>query len=77
MHDGHKPRGWRRYLCAPKLNASIYVAAFFVLAAGAVAETASTADGFVIEAGGVKISLQFASPEGTKVIFQRADEWRR
>lgn len=73
MSEGQKKKGWRRILCTPQSNTSIYVAAFFVLAAGAVAEAASSTEGFAIETSGMKISLQFATPEGAKLTFQRAD----
>ncbi len=77
MQQGQKSRGWKRYLRCDKPSISVYVGALVVLAMGAAATGSASSESLSVEASGIKISLQLASPEGTKVIFQRAEQTRR
>ena len=77
MQKGQKSKGWGRHLRCPKPGISVYIGALFVLLMGAAAHAVTSSDELAVEAGGMKISLQLASPEGAKVVFQRADHARR
>ena len=77
MQSGQKKKSWKRYLNCGKPSVSVYAGAIIILLMGATANAASKAEGLSFQANGLKISLQLASPNGTKVTFKRADYSRR
>ena len=50
----------------------VYVAAISALVVIGAGAAIVSSGGFSVETGGMKISLQLSSPDGTKVVFRRA-----
>ena len=72
MEDRQKTnREWRRKRCSQP-NMSVYIAVIAVLLMGAATQASAMSKGFTVEAGGMKVSLQLATPDGAKLVFQRA-----
>lgn len=63
---------WRRRKHCSQPNMSVYIAVIAVLLMGAATQASAMSKGFSVESGGMKVSLQLATPDGAKLVFQRA-----